>query len=72
VKKIVEKSRKQLKNQCKINDKKIYNIQQLRNLEIYMPSMELIKKLRDMTQAGVMDAKKALEENGDNLEQAVQ
>jgi translation elongation factor EF-Ts len=34
--------------------------------------MELIKKLRDMTQAGVMDAKKALEENGDNLEEAVQ
>jgi translation elongation factor EF-Ts len=37
-----------------------------------MPSMELIKKLRDMTQAGVMDAKKALEENGDDLDKATQ
>jgi elongation factor Ts len=34
--------------------------------------MELIKKLRDMTQAGVMDAKKALEENGDDLDKAAQ
>ncbi|MDR2823451.1 MAG: translation elongation factor Ts [Mycoplasmataceae bacterium] len=37
-----------------------------------MASMELIKKLRDMTQAGVMDAKKALEENGDDLDKAAQ
>jgi len=37
-----------------------------------MPSMELIKKLRDMTQAGVMDAKKALEINNDDLDLAVQ
>jgi elongation factor Ts len=37
-----------------------------------MANMELIKKLRDMTQAGVMDAKKALEENGDDLDKAAQ
>jgi elongation factor Ts len=37
-----------------------------------MASMELIKKLRDLTQAGVMDAKKALEENNDDLEKATQ
>jgi translation elongation factor EF-Ts len=35
-----------------------------------MANMELIKKLREMTQAGVMDAKKALEENNDNLDEA--
>jgi translation elongation factor EF-Ts len=34
--------------------------------------MDLIKKLRGMTQAGVMDAKKALEENGDDLDKAAQ
>ena len=37
-----------------------------------MATMELIKKLRDLTQAGVMDAKKALEENNDDLEKATQ
>jgi translation elongation factor EF-Ts len=37
-----------------------------------MANMELIKKLRDMTQAGVMDAKKALEANNDDIEAAVQ
>ncbi|MDR3330327.1 MAG: translation elongation factor Ts [Mycoplasmataceae bacterium] len=37
-----------------------------------MANMELIKKLREMTQAGVMDAKKALEENGDDLDKAAQ
>jgi elongation factor Ts len=37
-----------------------------------MASMELIKKLRDLTQAGVMDAKKALEENNDDIEKATQ
>jgi elongation factor Ts len=35
-------------------------------------SMELIKKLRDMTQAGVMDAKKALEQNNGDIEASVQ
>jgi translation elongation factor EF-Ts len=37
-----------------------------------MASMEQIKKLRDMTQAGVMDAKKALEENDNDIEKATQ
>jgi elongation factor Ts len=37
-----------------------------------MANMDLIKKLRNMTQAGVMDAKKALEENGDDLDKAAQ
>jgi translation elongation factor EF-Ts len=36
-----------------------------------MPTLELIKKLRDITQAGVMDAKKALEENGDDIDKAI-
>ena len=35
-----------------------------------MASMDLIKKLRDMTQAGVMDAVKALKETGDDLDKA--
>ena len=35
-----------------------------------MASMDLIKKLRDMTQAGVMDAVKALKECGDDLDKA--
>lgn len=35
-----------------------------------MADMELIKKLRAMTQAGVMDAKKALEENNNDLDAA--
>jgi translation elongation factor EF-Ts len=35
-----------------------------------MADMELIKRLRAMTQAGVMDAKKALEENNNNLDEA--
>jgi translation elongation factor EF-Ts len=37
-----------------------------------MANMDLIKKLRSMTQAGVMDAKKALEENHDDLDKAAQ
>lgn len=37
-----------------------------------MANTELIKKLRDMTQAGVMDAMKALKECNDNLEKAAQ
>jgi elongation factor Ts len=37
-----------------------------------MASMELLKKLRDMTQAGVMDAKKALDACNDDLEAAAQ
>jgi translation elongation factor EF-Ts len=37
-----------------------------------MASMELIKKLRDMTQAGVMDAKKALEANNDDIDASIQ
>lgn len=37
-----------------------------------MATMETIKKLRDLTQAGIMDAKKALEENGDDIEKATQ
>jgi elongation factor Ts len=37
-----------------------------------MANMDLIKKLRGMTQAGVMDAKKALEENDDDLDKAAQ
>ena len=35
-----------------------------------MASMDLIKKLRDMTQAGVMDAVKALKECADDLDKA--
>jgi elongation factor Ts len=34
--------------------------------------MELIKKLRDITQAGIMDAKKALEANNNDLDASVQ
>jgi translation elongation factor EF-Ts len=37
-----------------------------------MANMDLIKKLRNMTQAGVMDTKKALEENNDDLDKAAQ
>jgi translation elongation factor EF-Ts len=37
-----------------------------------MANTELIKKLRDLTQAGVMDAKKALDENGEDIEKAIQ
>jgi translation elongation factor EF-Ts len=37
-----------------------------------MANMELIKKLRDLTQAGVMDAKKALEANNDDIDLAIQ
>jgi elongation factor Ts len=37
-----------------------------------MIDTQLIKKLREMTQAGVMDAKKALEENNGDLEKSVQ
>ncbi len=37
-----------------------------------MANVEDIKKLRDMTGAGMMDAKKALEEAGDDMEKAVE
>jgi translation elongation factor EF-Ts len=37
-----------------------------------MANIELLKKLRDLTQAGMMDAKKALDENHDDLDAAVQ
>ncbi len=37
-----------------------------------MNKLELIKKLREMTQAGVMDVKKALDECGDDLDKAAQ
>ena len=36
-----------------------------------MSSMELIKKLRDSTGSGILDCKKALSENNDDLEFAV-
>ena len=36
-----------------------------------MSSMELIKKLRDSTGSGILDCKKALSENNDDLESAV-
>ncbi len=36
-----------------------------------MSSMELIKKLRDSTGSGIVDCKKALSENNDNLEASV-
>jgi translation elongation factor EF-Ts len=37
-----------------------------------MANIELLKKLRDLTQAGVLDAKKALDENHDDLEASIQ
>lgn len=37
-----------------------------------MTKTELIKKLRDMTQAGVMDVKKALDACADDLEKAAE
>jgi len=37
-----------------------------------MANIELIKKLREMTQAGIGDVKKALDENGEDLDKAVQ
>lgn len=37
-----------------------------------MTKPELIKKLREMTQAGIMDVKKALDENNDDLEKAAE
>jgi translation elongation factor EF-Ts len=37
-----------------------------------MPTLEQIKKLRDLTQAGVLDAKKALQENDNDIEKATQ
>jgi elongation factor Ts len=36
-----------------------------------MASMELIKDLRERTGAGILDCKKALAENGDNVEKAI-
>ena len=36
-----------------------------------MPSMEMIKDLRERTGAGILDCKKALAENGDDIEKSV-
>ena len=36
-----------------------------------MSSMELIKKLRDSTGSGIVDCKKALSENNNDIEAAV-
>ncbi len=36
-----------------------------------MSSMELIKKLRETTGSGMLDCKKALAENNDNLDEAI-
>ncbi|MFN7143339.1 MAG: translation elongation factor Ts [Myxococcota bacterium] len=36
-----------------------------------MASMEMIKELRERTGAGILDCKKALAENGDNLDKAI-
>lgn len=36
-----------------------------------MPTMEMIKDLRERTGAGILDCKKALAENGDDIEKAV-
>jgi translation elongation factor EF-Ts len=37
-----------------------------------MANIELLKKLRDLTQAGVSDAIKALKESNDDLDSAIQ
>jgi len=37
-----------------------------------MSNSSLIKKLRDMTQAGVMDVMKALKESNDDIDKAAQ
>jgi translation elongation factor EF-Ts len=37
-----------------------------------MANIELLKKLRDLTQAGMSDALKALKESNDDLELSVQ
>jgi translation elongation factor EF-Ts len=37
-----------------------------------MASIELIKKVRELTQAGVLDAKNALDANKDDVEAAIQ
>jgi elongation factor Ts len=34
--------------------------------------LELIKKVREMTQAGIVDVKKALEETNGNIDAAIQ
>ena len=41
------------------------------SLQIKMSSMELIKKLRDSTGSGIVDCKKALSENNNDIEAAV-
>ncbi len=40
-------------------------------LQVKMSSMELIKKLRDITGSGIVDCKKALSENNNDIETAV-
>ncbi len=40
-------------------------------LQVKMSSMELIKKLRDITGSGILDCKKALSENNNDIETAV-
>ena len=41
------------------------------SLQVKMNSMELIKKLRDSTGSGIVDCKKALSENNNDIEAAV-
>ena len=43
----------------------------LKKVKVKMSSMELIKKLRDTTGSGIVDCKKALAENNNDLEAAV-
>ena len=40
------------------------------SLQVKMSSMELIKKLRDSTGSGIVDCKKALSENNNDIEAA--
>ena len=40
-------------------------------LQVKMSSMELIKKLRDTTGSGIVDCKKALSENNNDIEQLI-
>ena len=44
---------------------------QKKKVKLQMSSMELIKKLRETTGSGIVDCKKALAENNDNLDAAV-
>ena len=44
---------------------------QQKKLVIKMSSMELIKKLRDITGSGIVDCKKALSENNEDIDASV-